>query len=80
MASGTPAAATNVWGAPEVITAEAAGALIPERTADSIANTILSVLQNPPSREATRAHAELFSWQATSQGQYDLFRSILERR
>lgn len=80
MASGTPAAATNVWGAPEVITEPAAGALIPERTPDAIADTVLSVLQNPPSREATRAHAELFSWQATSQGQYDLFRSILERR
>ncbi|WP_282604508.1 glycosyltransferase family 4 protein [Pelagibius sp. Alg239-R121] len=80
MASGTPAAATNVWGAPEVITTAAAGALIHERTPDSIAGTVLSVLKNPPAREATRAHAELFSWQATSQGQYDLFQSILERR
>lgn len=80
MASGTPAAATNVWGAPEVITDPAAGALIPERTPDSIAQTVLGVLKDPPAREATRAHAELFSWQATSQGQYDLFQSILERR
>ncbi len=80
MASGTPAAATNVWGAPEVITSPAAGALIPERTPDAIAQTILGVLEDPPTREATRAHAELFSWQATSQGQYDLFQSILERR
>lgn len=80
MASGTPAAATNVWGAPEIITDPAAGALIQERTPDSIAQTILGVLQDPPPREATRAHAELFSWQATSQGQYDLFQSILGRR
>lgn len=80
MASGTPAAATNVWGAPEVITDPAAGALIPERTPDAIAQTVLGVLKEPPAREATRAHAELFSWQATSQGQYDLFQSILERR
>jgi glycosyltransferase involved in cell wall biosynthesis len=80
MASGTPAAATNVWGAPEVITTAAAGALIPERTPDAIADTVLSVLAGPPTRAATRAHAELFSWQATSQGQYDLFRSILDRR
>lgn len=80
MASGTPAAATNVWGAPEIITDPAAGALIQERTPDSIAQTILGVLQSPPPREATRAHAELFSWQATSQGQYDLFQSILGRR
>lgn len=80
MASGTPAAATNVWGAPECITDPAAGALIPERTPEAIADTVLSLLENPPSRDATRAHAELFSWQATSQGQYDLFRSILRRR
>ncbi|TQV76241.1 glycosyltransferase family 4 protein [Denitrobaculum tricleocarpae] len=80
MASGTPAAATNVWGAPEVITDPAAGALIPERTPDAIARMVLRVLKDPPSREATRAHAELFSWQATSQGQYDLFQSILGRR
>ncbi len=80
MASGTPAVATNVWGAPECITAPAAGALIPERTPEAIADTVLSLLENPPGRDTTRAHAEGFSWQATSQGQYDLFRSILERR
>jgi hypothetical protein len=33
-------------------------------------------LRSPPSRDATRAYAEGFDWEATTRGQIDLFRAI----
>jgi glycosyltransferase involved in cell wall biosynthesis len=79
MACGTPVAATRVWGSPEVVRSREAGLLIPERTAASIAATIRELRATPPVRAATRAYAEEFSWDATTQGQISLFSSILGR-
>ena len=50
MACGTPAVASNVWGAPEIITSPAAGLLLPSRNPQAIADSITTVLQNPPAR------------------------------
>jgi glycosyltransferase involved in cell wall biosynthesis len=80
MACGTSVVASNVWGAPEVVTEPAAGLLVADRTGPAFAAAIAQLLSNPPSRAATRSYAERFSWDATTQGQLDLFESILARR
>jgi glycosyltransferase involved in cell wall biosynthesis len=77
MACGTPVVASNVWGTPEVVAAEAAGVLMRDRTREGVAEGVRTVLSRPPSRDATRAYAEGFSWDATTRGQLDLFRDVL---
>jgi glycosyltransferase involved in cell wall biosynthesis len=80
MACGTPVVATPVWGTPEVVTCAAAGRLSTERSAPALAAAIRDLLSAPIDRAATRAHAEQFDWQATTDGQLRLFGAILERR
>lgn len=77
MACGTPVAATSVSGTPEAMTAPEAGVLIDDRSPDGIAHAIRGLLSALPSRHATRAYAELFSWEATTDGQLALFHHIL---
>src|SRR6202012_223 len=62
MACGTPVVATNVWGNPEVVAAPEAGLLMKSRSADGVADAVLSLSSNLPDRAATRAFAEKFSW------------------
>jgi teichuronic acid biosynthesis glycosyltransferase TuaC len=78
MACGTPVAATNVSGTPEVVQAPEAGVLVENRTPAEIAAAIRRLLAEPPSRAATRAYAETFSWEETTQGQLELFRGIAQ--
>lgn len=80
MACGTPVVASNVWGTPEIVRSPAAGLLLPNRNPQTIADSIKTLLQDPPARAETRAYAEGFDWSQTTQGQVDLFRNILERR
>ena len=77
MACGTPVAASDIWGNGEVVAEPAAGRLFPERTPESLAQAVRLLLADLPDRSATRAYAERFSWDATTQGQIDLFQSIL---
>jgi glycosyltransferase involved in cell wall biosynthesis len=77
MACGTPVAATNVSGTPEVVQAPEAGVLIETRTPVGIATAIRGLLAQPPLRAATRAYAETFSWEETTQGQLELFQNVL---
>lgn len=79
MACGTPAVASSVSGVPEVVAAPAAGELLEERTAAAIARAVQRLLARLPEREATRAYAERFSWEATTMGQLELFRRILHQ-
>lgn len=79
MACGTPVAATNIWGTPEVVARPEAGRLIMERTPAAIAETVKAVLADPPDPAATRAYAETFSWDATTRGQIDIFRRLTNR-
>ena len=79
MACGTPVLATSIWGTPEVISAPEAGRLMRERTGESLVQAWKDLMQSKPARSATRAHAERFDWNATTQGQLDLFRQILNR-
>jgi teichuronic acid biosynthesis glycosyltransferase TuaC len=77
MACGTPVVASNVWGTPEVVAAPEAGLLMKERTPAALAAAVTALRANYPDHGATRRYAERFSWDATTQGQLDLFRNIL---
>jgi glycosyltransferase involved in cell wall biosynthesis len=77
MACGTPVVASNVWGTPEIVRSPAAGLLLSNRNPQTIADSIKTLLQDPPARAETRAYAEGFDWSQTTQGQLDLFREIL---
>jgi glycosyltransferase involved in cell wall biosynthesis len=79
MACGTPVVASAVWGTPEVVSDRAAGLLVSERTGAGFAAAIADLLANPPSRSATRAYAEQFSWDATTAGQLEVFKSVIAR-
>ena len=58
-----------------------AGILMTERSAKGVADAVKGLFGvRLPTREATRAYASAFSWDATTQGQIDLFREILARR
>ena len=77
MACGTPAVASPVWGAGEVITAPEAGMLADQRTVDSIANALKTVLATPPTRAQTRAYAEQYSWADTITGYKSLLANVI---
>jgi teichuronic acid biosynthesis glycosyltransferase TuaC len=79
MACGTPVAATDVWGNAEVVTAPEAGVLIRERSSAAIAEGLRKLLASVPDRAATRAYAERFSWDTTTEGQLALFRRLAGR-
>ena len=76
MACGTPVVASNIPGNPEVVRSAAAGRVVAENTAECFAEAVDQVFRGNPSRAATRAYAEDFSWDATSQGQLDVFRRL----
>ena len=78
MACGTPVIATNIWGTPEVVSTPDAGVLMPERSGAGLAQAWASLFANYPAREATRRHAETFSWDSTTQGQLDLFSTMVK--
>ena len=79
MACGTPVVATNVGGTPEVVAAPEAGRLVGEATPQALSTAIRELLADPPSRAATRAYAERFSWDETTLGQLELFREVIEK-
>ena len=77
MACGTPVVASNVWGTPEVVAAPAAGVLMKERSSRGIAEAMADLRANYPEHAATRRYAEGFSWDATTEGQVQLFSRII---
>jgi glycosyltransferase involved in cell wall biosynthesis len=80
MACGARVITTNVSDVPDVVTGPAAGIWIRDRTVSGLVQALREVLATPMPREQTRAHALNFSWQATTRGQIDLFRSIRATR
>jgi glycosyltransferase involved in cell wall biosynthesis len=79
MACGTPVVATPIWGNPEVVSKPEGGVLMNERSAAGIVEGVQRLFAEPPTREATRAYALPFSWDATTEGQLALFREIMGR-
>lgn len=76
MACGTPVVATNVWGTPEVVASPEAGVLMDERSAGGIVRGVAHLRLALPARSATRAYAEQFGWQPTTDGQLEIFSRI----
>jgi len=77
MACGTPVVASDAWGNPEIVADAAAGVLMGELSPDGVAEAVYRLFAVPPPRAATRAYAERFSWDATTEGQLRLFGEIL---
>lgn len=80
MACGTPVVASDVWGTREVVGDGEAGILVGDRSADGIANGVRTLFAALPDRSSTRRYAEQFSWDATTQGQLELFNRIVAGR
>lgn len=78
MACGTPVISTNVAGTPDMVNTPAAGVLMERRDAQSLVDAWTHLFSDLPSREATRSHAETFSWNVTTLGQLRLFKSVLD--
>nr|WP_310733655.1 glycosyltransferase family 4 protein [Aquincola tertiaricarbonis] len=76
MACGTPVVATRIWGTPEVVASDTVGRLVDERSGEAFAQSVRELLAAAPDRAAVRRYAEGFSWEATSQAQLRLFRSL----
>lgn len=79
LACGTPLIATPAWGTPEVVRVPEAGVLAKERSAEALSAACETLFANYPNRMDTRAYAETFSWDATTQGQLDIFSRVLAR-
>jgi len=77
MACGTPVVASPIWGNPEVVRTPSAGVITRENSPDGISEGVRQLFAAAPSREATRAYAEPFSWDETTAGQLALFRRVL---
>jgi len=77
MACGTPVVASPAWGSREAVRAAEAGIVLDETTPAGIASGVRRLLSNPPARGATRAYAERFGWEETTEGQLALFRRLL---
>lgn len=70
LASGTPIVIPDAGGAAEVVTSPAAGR-IAARTAPAFATAIGELLAAPPLRDAVRATAAGFTWEANTAALYD---------
>ncbi len=77
MACGTPAVASNIWGNPEVVQEIAAGVITEANTPDGIAAAVRRLFDGMRPRGETRAYAERFGWDETTDGQLALFRRVV---
>ncbi len=77
MACGTPVIATDIPGAREIIADSKVGQLLRERTPESIAQSVETLLASPRDTGAIRAYAERFSWDQTTVGQLRMFDQIV---
>lgn len=80
MACGTPVLATQVGGAPEVVSVPEAGRLLERRDAQALTGAWKALMADPPARTAIRQYAQGFSWEATTQGQRQLFERVVHAR
>lgn len=78
MACGTPAIATDVGAAPEIICVPEAGVLVHERASAAIAEAACRLFASSPDRIATRRYAERFGWDETTCGQIEIFRNAID--
>jgi glycosyltransferase involved in cell wall biosynthesis len=80
MACGTPVIVSDIDGITDIVAAPEAGRIVQQPTPDRLATAAREFLSALPARIATRAYAERFDWQSTTEGQIALFRTICEQR
>jgi teichuronic acid biosynthesis glycosyltransferase TuaC len=80
MACGTPVIVSDIDGIADIVGAPEAGRIVQEPTPDRLATAARDLLAALPARAETRAYAERFDWQSTTEGQIALFREICEQR
>ncbi len=77
MACGTPVVASDIWGNPEVVRTPEAGVITRDNTPEGIAEGVNRLFAANLPRAATRAYAEPFSWDETTEGQLTVFRRVI---
>jgi len=77
MACGTPVVATNVWGAPEIITNDEVGILI-DRNVDSISRGLMDALKRDWDRDLIVEHVSKRTWDIVAEEVKDVFESVLD--
>jgi glycosyltransferase involved in cell wall biosynthesis len=80
MACGTPVIVSDIDGIADIVAAPAAGRILMEPTPPRLAAAVRDLFAAPPTRTATRAYAERFDWQSTTEGQIGLFDEICRQR
>jgi len=80
MACGTPVIASDVDAIADIVPVPEAGRILRGPTAERLAATAREFLGALPARAATRAYAEGFDWQSTTEGQITLFHEICMHR
>ena len=80
MACGTPVIASDIDAIADIVAAPEAGRILKEPTPERLAATVREFLGALPARAATRAYAEGFDWQSTTEGQIALFHEICKHR
>lgn len=79
MACGTPVVATAVHGTPEVVTSDAVGVLVHERSAAALTQALRTAFARGFDREAVRAFACTRTWRETSDGLDRVYRAVADR-
>lgn len=79
LACGTPVLATAVWGTPEAVTVPEAGVLLRDRSAGALVEAARRLFADYPDRDATRRHAETFTWERTSREHLEVLRAAVGR-
>ena len=79
MACGTPVVASDIAGNDEVVRGREAGLIVGANTPEGFAAGIRALWADLPARETVRAYAERFSWDATSDGQLEVFAAAIRR-
>jgi len=79
MSCGTPVMATKVGGSPEIVN-DLVGGLVPEREPGALALGIKRLLERGINRDVVRRYAENFSWEATTQGQLEMFERVAQHK
>jgi len=80
MACGTPVIASDVDAIADIVAVPEAGRILKGPTPERLAATAREFLGALPARAATRAYAEGFDWQSTTEGQITLFHEICMHR
>ncbi len=77
LACGTPVIATSVGGIPELITCDAAGRLMHDRSPHAVISAWRRLCKGRPDRAATRAFAKRLGWQPVIEAQCALYGRVL---